>query len=148
MPEIRGGIVVAGPAAAAQALWADPARWPNIVDDFRAVISADPGWPEEGRVVWQSTPSGRGRVIERVVEWSDGLQVLDIEDEKTKATQTAVFQEKSDGVEFSLTLKYRLKNGNPAMKIVDLLFIRRSLRDSLLRSLRRFAAEREGDLSL
>jgi hypothetical protein len=34
------------------------------------------------------------------------------------------------------------------MKIVDLLFIRRSLRDSLLRSLRRFAAEREGDLSL
>lgn len=146
MPEIRGAIVVPGPVEAAQALWADPARWPNIIDDFGTVVSVDRGWPRDGRVAWQSTPSGRGRVIERVSEWSDGLQVLEIEDERVKATQTAIFQEKDDGVVLDLTLKYRLKDANPAMRIVDLLFIRRSLRDSLLRSLRRYAAERDGDV--
>ena len=44
----------------------------------------------------------------------------------------------------SLTLEYRLKSANP---IVDLLFIRRALRDSLQRTVNRFGHERHAEVT-
>ena len=131
-----------------QDLWADPVRWPNIVDGFGAVAEVTGGWPEGGRVVWNSSPHGRGRVIERAVEWSDGVSVVDVEDERIRATQTTLFEEDPEGVKVTLTLQYSLKDGNPVANLVDLLFTRRIQRDSLRRALGRLDAERRGDLSL
>ena len=48
----------------------------------------------------------------------------------------------------SLELEYELKGANVFTPITDALFIRRALRDSLARSLLRFARERRGDLEL
>jgi hypothetical protein len=46
-----------------------------------------------------------------------------------------------DRVSVSLELRYRLKRRYPGVEIVDVLFIRRALRASLARTLRRFAIE-------
>jgi hypothetical protein len=45
----------------------------------------------------------------------------------------------------SLTLEYRLKAGSPITPILDLLFIRRAVRDSLQRTLARFGHERQAE---
>jgi hypothetical protein len=54
------------------------------------------------------------------------------------------------GVTVTLELRYEVKDAKPGMPVVDLLFIRRPQRDSLLRTLRRFrtevAAERESSV--
>ena len=48
----------------------------------------------------------------------------------------------------ALELEYELKHSNVMTPLTDVLFIRRALRDSLKRSLTRFARERRGDLEL
>ena len=53
----------------ALALWSDVERWPSFVEGYARPIELTPDWPAKGaRVVWQSTPDGRGRVTETVVE--------------------------------------------------------------------------------
>jgi hypothetical protein len=46
----------------------------------------------------------------------------------------------------TLSLEYSLKSRTPLTPVVDALFVRRAIRDSLGRTLARFAAERAGDL--
>src|SRR5919199_1915881 len=41
-------------------------RAPAFVDGFSRLVRVDPGWPAEGSVEWESTPGGRGRVVETV----------------------------------------------------------------------------------
>ena len=48
----------------------------------------------------------------------------------------------------ALELEYELKDRNALSPLTDALFIRRALRDSLKRSLVRFARERRGDIDL
>ena len=58
---------------AALRLWTDLSRWPTFVEGFARVVEVDPGWPGEGsRVIWESIPSGRGRVTEKVIENAPG----------------------------------------------------------------------------
>ena len=45
----------------------------------------------------------------------------------------------------SLTLEYTLKDRTPLTPILDLVFIRRALRDSLQRTLARFGHERRAE---
>ena len=60
-------ITVPGRAADAEALWYDAQRWPAWVDGFGHVVKLDDHWPEpDARLVWDSKPGGRGRVVERV----------------------------------------------------------------------------------
>ena len=47
----------------------------------------------------------------------------------------------------SLTLEYELKNRTIISPIMDLLFIRRALRDSLRRTLTRFGHERRAEVT-
>jgi hypothetical protein len=47
----------------------------------------------------------------------------------------------------SLTLEYTLKERNLITPIVDLLFIRRALRDSLRRTVTRFGHERRAEVT-
>lgn len=138
-----------GPLAEAEALWYDPARWPNFVDGFARVVRRDPEWPRAGTLVWDSLADGRGRVVETVTRWSprEG-QTADVEDPRLRGTQEVAFRPADGGVEVELVLDYRLKQGNPFMRVTDLLFVRRAVRDSLRRTLVRYARERRGDVEL
>ena len=50
-------------------LWTDVERWPSFVEGFARRLELTDAWPEPGgRIVWESAPSGRGRVTETVVE--------------------------------------------------------------------------------
>ena len=107
-------------------------------------------WPAPGaRVVWESKPGGRGRVVERVTAFEARAgQTLAVEDEQLRGTQRVVFEPGQDGVEVALELDYELKTSNFFTPLTDALFIRRALRESLKRSVLRFARERRGDMEV
>jgi polyketide cyclase/dehydrase/lipid transport protein len=134
-----------------EALWYDTSRWPSFVDGFASVVKVDQGWPEEGgRLVWQSTAAGRGRVVERVTAYEPGRgQTVAVEDPKLRGTQRVRFEPLTDGTAVALMLDYQLKEPDtPLRPLLDLLFIRRALRDALRRTLTRFGRELEADAEL
>jgi hypothetical protein len=124
---------------AARELWFDVRRWPSFVDGFGHVVRQDPEWPAAGTLVWQSTPHGRGRVIEHA-----GGRV---EDERLLGHQAVDFAPVPDGVEVTVRFEYQLRNRTPVTPVVDRLFIRRAVRDALGRTLRRYAIELEAEVS-
>jgi hypothetical protein len=88
-------------------------------------------------------------VVERVSAYEARVgQTLEVEDEQLRGSQRVAFSPKSDAVEVALELEYELKERNALTPLTDALFIRRALRDSLKRSLARFARERRGDIEL
>lgn len=149
MGRASASVVVAGPAREAEALWYDVGRWPAFVDGFASVARRDEDWPERGRIVWDSTPAGRGRVIETVTAFrTGGGQTAEVEDERLTGTQTVAFEVAGDHTRVTLSLDYRLKQRNPLTPLVDLLFVRRALNDALRRTVVRFARERQADVEL
>jgi hypothetical protein len=152
MSTVRASVQIAVLASEAEALWYDTTRWPTFIDGLHHIARLEGDWPHEGaRVLWDSNPGGRGRVQERVSAYvaRDG-QTVEVEDEKIRGTQRVTFSPSETGVTVTLELRYEVKDEKPAMALVDLLFIRRPQRDSLLRTLRRFrtelAAERESSV--
>jgi hypothetical protein len=132
-------------------LWYDTSRWPSFVDGFASVVKVEEGWPEVGgRLVWQSTAAGRGRVLERVTSYEPGRgQTVEVEDPKLRGVQRVEFEPLADGTAVALSLDYELKEPDmPVRPIVDLLFIRRALRDALRRTLVRFGRELQADAEL
>ena len=150
MPRVRAALAMPGLASEAEALWYDPQRWPTWIDGFGHVVKLEGEWPAPGaRVVWDSKPGGRGRVVERVAAYEARAgQTLAVEDEKTRGTQTVAFEPGPEGVEIVLELEYELKHANVFTPLTDVLFIRRAMRESLQRSLNRFAFELRGDREL
>ena len=150
MGTVRAVQSVPGLASDAEALWYDPQRWPAWVDGFGHVVKLEGEWPAPGaRAVWNSRPGGRGRIVERVTAFEARAgQTLAVEDEKLSGTQRVAFEPGSDGVEVALELEYELKGANVFTPLADALFIRRALRESLKRSLLRFARERRADMEL
>jgi hypothetical protein len=142
--------VVPGPVAEVEALWYDRTRWPGFVDGYAATVRVDPTWPEEGsQLVWDSTPHGRGRVIETVTAYEpQGGQSANVEDERLTGTQRVQFIAEADAVRVILSLDYSIKDRNPLTPIVDFLFVRRSVRDALRRTVTRFRNERVADVEL
>jgi Polyketide cyclase / dehydrase and lipid transport len=135
--------------AIAQRLWVDTSRWPPFVDGFGHVLEQDPTWPEPGsKVVWQSTPAGRGRVTERIKENADGQVVSNVFDVQMIAIQTAGFEPADGGCDVYLTLDYQLEKGGPLRFLTDVLFIRRALAMALDRTLRRFGTEAADEATL
>jgi Polyketide cyclase / dehydrase and lipid transport len=147
---VSASVTVPGLASEAETLWYDPQRWPAWIDGFGHVLKLEGEWPAAGaRLVWVSKPGGRGRVVERVAAYEARTgQTLEVEDEKIRGTQRVAFQPAEDGVEVALELSYELKERNALTPVTDLLFIRRAQRDSLRRSLARFARERRADIEL
>ena len=147
MSRVAASIDVPGLASEAESLWYDPIRWAAWIDGFKSVASLADGWPAEGRLVWDSHPGGRGRVLERVTAYEARVgQTLSVEDERLRGTQRVAFAPAGDHVTVTLELEYELKERTPATRIVDLLFIRRQVEASLQRTLAGFARERRGDL--
>jgi polyketide cyclase/dehydrase/lipid transport protein len=149
---VRVSIELPALASEAEALWYDTARWPTFIDGLHHIARLEGDWPQAGaRVLWDSNPGGRGRVQERVSAYvaREG-QTVEVEDEKIRGTQRVTFSPTEAGVTVTLELRYEVKDAKPGMPVVDLLFIRRPQRDSLLRTLRRFrtevAAERESSV--
>lgn len=142
MGRVSSRVRVGARLADAEALWYDLSRWPTFIEGFGRVVGVDPEWPRQGTLTWDSRPEGRGRVLERVTGYAAGDgQAADVEDDKMTGSQRVSFRAEGDDVVVTLELDYALKRRFPGFQVVDLLFIRRSLRDSLTRILRRYAIE-------
>jgi hypothetical protein len=132
----------------AEALWVDVSRWATFVEGFGHAVSKDDSWPREGsKLVWESLPGGRGRVTEKVTAQSEGHIATRLLEESLAGIQSVSFHPGDDGGTLvELSLSYDLNpttiwRQGPLGKLVNLLFIRRAMTDSLARTLRRFATE-------
>jgi hypothetical protein len=143
----RATVPLAPPEALA--LWSDVERWPSFVEGFARRLELAPDWPAKGaRVVWESTPDGRGRVTETVTANEADRFSTQVFEEALIGTQTLRAFPASDGSEIELTLDYELEKYGPLAGVADAIFIRRALRDSLRRTLVRFAIEAEDEAGL
>jgi hypothetical protein len=130
-------------------LWTEVARWPTFVEGFGHALEVSPEWPAVGaRVVWESTPGGRGRVTEKVVEHGDDRFATRVFEQALVGTQTLRVAGSEQGAEVELILEYELAKYGPLRVLADALFIRRALRDALRRTLFRFAVEAEEEAGL
>jgi len=123
-----------------EALWYLVERWPEWVDGCARVIERTGNWPRAGgRVVWESLPHGRGRVSELARTYESFVgQTAEVSDERLSAVQRVSFAVTPQGVQIGLELDYRLTRRSPGMAVVDVLFIRRAVGDSLTRTLEAF----------
>jgi hypothetical protein len=133
----------------ARELWSDTRRWVSFVEGFARVLEQDREWPGEGaKLVWESIPAGRGRVTERVKEASAMTFATEVFDDSLHGTQRAAFAPFEDGTAVTVELEYELEKYGPLRALADVIFIRRALRDSLRRTLARFAVEAEEEAGL
>ena len=151
MARARAAIDLEARPSEAEALWYDVARWPAFVDGFGHLVKREGDWPARGaRVVWDSTPDGRGRVVEHVTAYEvRSGQTVEVEDPRMAGTQTVGFEPREGGrCRMTLELDYELKDRTILTPVVDALFVRRALGDALRRTLARFARELafEGEL--
>ncbi len=150
MGRARVALDLAHPPAEVWAMWSDLGRWPSIVDGFARVDKLEGTWPQDGaRLLWRSHPGGRGLVVERVVaSLAPARLQTELEDEKLRGTQALELAPLADGTEAALALDYELKEPPPLAFVVDPLFIRRALGDSLRRTLARLGRELDADREL
>ena len=142
MRPVRATRTFPGSVTDAERYWYDTSHWSYWVDGLDRVLQTAAPWPDVGgSVTWESSPAGRGRVTERVVAYApaDG-QALEVSDDAVTGRQTVAFVRVADGVEVTLQLEYRLNRHSPVTPVVDLLFIRRQMTQSLARTLDRFGA--------
>ncbi|HEV2874544.1 MAG TPA: SRPBCC family protein [Thermoleophilaceae bacterium] len=135
---------------AALRLWSDVSRWPSFVEGFARALERDPDWPGKGaKFVWESTPAGRGRVTEKVLD-SEGPDrfVTRVFEDRLTGTQTFRVVESEAGSRAELSLEYKLTKYGALSAVADAIFIRRAIRDSLRRTLFRFAVEAEEEAGL
>lgn len=144
MRRVSASAIAPGSVGEAEALWYDTDRWPTFVDGFTTVVERDPDWPQAGTLVWRSTPHGRGTVHERAV----APGTVEFHDDRLTGTQRVAFEPHGEHTRVTLAMEYRIENPNPLTPLVDLLFVRRAMRDALQRTVVRFARERESDRSL
>jgi hypothetical protein len=124
-------------------------RWPSFVEGFARRLELTPEWPEPGgRVVWESKPSGRGRVTETVTEKGPDRFATQVFESALVGTQTLRVLPADDGSEVELALEYELSRYGPLGGVADALFIRRALRDMLRRTLFRFGIEADEEARL
>jgi hypothetical protein len=130
-------------------LWTDLGRWPSFIEGFARQVETDSGWPAEGtRVVWDSVPAGRGRVTEKVVESTPERIATLVFEDRLAGRQTFRVAQGRAGAAVELSLEYTLTKWGPLGAVADAIFIRRAIRDSLRRTLFRFAVEAEEEAGL
>jgi uncharacterized protein YndB with AHSA1/START domain len=137
------------PPAEVLRLWSDVDRWPSFVEGYARRLELTDAWPEPGgRVVWESTPDGRGRVTEAVKENEPDRFSTQVFEKALTGVQALRALPADDGSEVELSLEYELTRYGPLGGVADALFIRRALRDSLRRTLYRFSIEAEEEADL
>lgn len=147
MGKVSASTDVPGLASEAENLWYDTSRWPTFVDGLIHVAKVEGDWPRVGgRVLWDTRPGGRGRVSERVTAYeARSGQSVAVEDERIRGTQTVTFEPRPGSARVTLTLEYTIKQESGVPFFVDRAFVRRPMRDSLRRTLARFARERRAE---
>ena len=151
MSRAKASIDLDAQISAAERLWYDLTRWPTFVDGFGHVAKVEGDWPDAGsRVVWNSTPDGRGRVSERVTSYIvRASQTVQVEDPQIEGIQHVRFAPREGGgCRMELELEYRIKNPTLFTPLVDALFVRRAFNDALGRTLSRFRRELVVDIEL
>ena len=150
MGVVREAIAVRLDPDRAFRLWADVRRWPTFVDGFARPQRIDDEWPAAGsKLVWESTPDGRGTVTERVSGSEPGRRlVTEVFEERCAGVQTVSFDPDEDGSVIEIEYDYELAKGGPLRGVTDVLFIRRAQSDALVRTLRRFATEAAEEAAL
>lgn len=149
MRTARAEAEVALAPEAALRLWTDVSRWSSFVEGFARVIELDPTWPDEDtRVIWESVPAGRGRVTEKVTDAAPGHFATLVFEDRLAGRQTLRAIESETGARVELALEYTLTRYGPLGPVADAVFIRRALRDSLRRTVQRFAIEAEDEAGL
>jgi hypothetical protein len=135
---------------AALRLWTDLERWPTFVEGFARTLERSPDWPAgNARLIWESTPAGRGRVTEKVAQGQGPDRfVTHVYEERLLGTQTFRVVESEGGSRAELSLEYKLTQYGPLSAVADAIFIRRAIRDSLRRTLFRFSVECEEEAGL
>ena len=148
MGKARAYVSVPGRTADAEALWYDPQRWASWVDGFGHVVKLEGDWPNVGaRLIWESPPGGRGRVMERVIAYESRTgQTVEVEDNQISGRQQVQFTPAHDHVDVTLSLTYEIKDRTIVTPVLDLLFVRRAWNDALRRTLTRFANERKAEI--
>ena len=148
MGRASASITVPGRAAEGEALWYDPSRWAAWIDGFGHLVELEGDWPRPGAsVTWDSPPGGRGRVHERVVAFEARTgQTLEVEDATYTGRQRVTFTPGSGETGIELSVEYEIKQRTTLTPVVDRLFIRRAMTDSLRRTLSRFANERKAEI--
>jgi hypothetical protein len=143
MSTVHAKIGVPYPVSAAEALWYDTDRWAGFVDGFHVVRSIEGDWPRKGsRVVWETSPGGRGRVTETVLAYEPRVSCATrVEDDQLQGTQTISFAPHDKGATVRLQLTYDIQARTLLTPLVDLFFVKRTQRESLQRTLHRFALE-------
>jgi uncharacterized membrane protein len=133
----------------AERLWYEVHRWPSFIEGFGEIVHVDESWPTQGSgAVWDSTPAGRGRVSERILEHRPGQGGLsEISDDRLSGTRQVTFQElaataeDSSAVRVAVELDYRLTGSRLRALFIDRLFVRRPVLESMQRELERFGHE-------
>jgi uncharacterized membrane protein len=132
------------PISAAEQLWYDTDRWAGWIDGFQTVNQVEGDWPRSGsKVIWETAPGGRGRVTETVVRHEARVMCATaVADGQLEGLQTIRFAPRdAGGATIRLELEYTISDRTPFTPLVDLFFVRRTQRESLQRTLRRFALE-------
>ncbi|HEY7631590.1 MAG TPA: SRPBCC family protein [Thermoleophilaceae bacterium] len=148
MTKVSAARRVVLPPDEAEALWLDVSRWATFIEGFAHAVEQDESWPAEGsKLVWVSLPDGRGRVTEKVTSRGMGHLTTRLVEDSLVGIQSITFRPGEDGGTLvELSLEYELnpttvwRSGGLGV-IVNALFIRRAMADSLARTLRRFATE-------
>ncbi len=127
----------------AEAAWYDTSRWASWVDGLEGVEAVSSQWPAGGAVRWHTGPAGRGRVLETVLTHDPGQgQTVEVSDDSVDGRQSVSFiAAGEDDATVRLTLNYKIRKRSVVTPLVDVLFIRRAMRDSLRGTLHRFAGE-------
>jgi hypothetical protein len=125
-------------------LYFESRGWQAWVDGFEAVESAD-GYPREGgSLVWRSTPAGRGRVAEKVLEHAPRTRHrIEFADPESTGELLSEFAVEGEATRVKLTLDYSLERSGPFAAAADRLFVRGQLRAALHRTLLHLKHEAE-----
>lgn len=116
------------------------------MEGFGSLVSSEGSWPDPGSVVvWDSTPHGRGRVRERVIEHQPGLVLAsELSEQRLSGTRWVRFNDLTDqgypGVRIEVQLDYHLRGSRWLGLLLDWLFVRPALRASIARELDEVAA--------
>lgn len=148
MGKTAESVLIAASAAEVWAIYFDPGSWPTWVDGFGGVDEAD-GYPEQGGTLrWHSTPAGRGRVTERVLEHAPRtrhrIAFSDDESEGELTTKLKLVSGAEGGdpaTRVTQEVEYTLRGAGPLGSLTDYLFVRPQIQRSLGRSLERLRRE-------
>lgn len=149
MSTVSAKLTVPFATHATETLWYDTDRWAGFVDGFNRIKAVEGDWPRSGStLVWETKPGGRGTVTESVTRYeARTMCVSTVEDDHLTGTQTVRFTPSADGTMVGLKLEYRISKRSPFTPVVDLLFVRAQQRQSLQRTLHRFALELRDEIN-